>query len=148
VLTPGSLETPETYIGTARAEGWVVPPRNGLSTYPGADSLPVNRFALKGTWRIGTQPAVAVSDASITAHVVGRYVYLVLGSAGGRPRTVSVTLDGHPMPARLAGADVHDGRLVVRGQRLYRIAAFGTARDHVLGLSFAPGVVAYSFTFG
>jgi hypothetical protein len=147
-LAPGSLQSPETYLGTARAAGWIVQPQNGLHTYPGADTLPVNNFAYKGTWQIGAQPALAVRDAEIDAHVVGRHVYLVLGSAGGRPRAVTVRLDGRPIPARLAGADVHGGRIVVRRQRLYSVASFPTARDHVLSLRFAPGISGYSFTFG
>jgi cytochrome c biogenesis protein CcdA/thiol-disulfide isomerase/thioredoxin len=147
-LAPGSLQSPETYLGTARAEGWIVPPKNGLRTYPGADTLPVDNFAYKGTWQIGAQPALAVRDAEIDAHVVGRHVYIVLGSAGGRPRAVRVLLDGRPIPAREAGGDVHGGRIVVRRQRLYAIASFPSARDHVLSLRFAPGITGYSFTFG
>jgi cytochrome c biogenesis protein CcdA/thiol-disulfide isomerase/thioredoxin len=148
VVSPGSLETPETYLGTARAAGWIVAPRNGVATYPGASRVLLNQFAYGGTWRIGAQPALAVRDASIQAHVVGRAVYIVLGAAGGRPRPVTVLLDGKPIPARLAGADVRGGRIVVRRQRLYSVASFGRASDHVLTLRFAPGVTGYSFTFG
>jgi cytochrome c biogenesis protein CcdA/thiol-disulfide isomerase/thioredoxin len=150
VTTPGPIETPETYLGAARAEGWLLPPHRGLLTFPAtAGDPPLNRFAYEGTWRIGAQPATAVRDAAIKAHVVGRAVYLVLGSAGGRPRPVTVLLDGKPIPAGMAGADVRGGRILVRGQRLYSVAAFGTRpRDHVLTLKFAPGVTGYSFTFG
>jgi cytochrome c biogenesis protein CcdA/thiol-disulfide isomerase/thioredoxin len=147
-VTPGQLESPETYLGTDRASGWVDPPQPGLHTYPEAAGVPVNGFAYRGTWRIGAQPALAVRDAQIDANVVGRAVYIVLGSAGGRPRPVSVLLDGRPIPAREAGADVHGGRLVVRRQRLYQVAAFSAARPHRLTLRFAPGVTGYSFTFG
>lgn len=148
VVTAGQLESPETYLGTDRASGWLIPPVPGLHTYPGSTDVGVNQFAYGGTWRIGGQPALAVSDAEIDAHVVGRAVYIVLGSAGGRPRTVSVLLNGRPIPARQAGADVHGGRIVVRRQRLYQVAAFGSAGDHMLTLRFAPGVTGYSFTFG
>jgi thiol-disulfide isomerase/thioredoxin len=148
VVAPGAIETPETYLGAARAKGWLVPPRPGEHTFRGAASVPLNRFAYKGTWRIGPQPALAVRDAAIEAHVVGRRVYLVLGSAGGVPRAVTVQLDGRPIPARFAGADVHGGRIVVRRQRLYSVAAFPAAADHTLTLGFAPGVTGYSFTFG
>ncbi|HEY7077877.1 MAG TPA: cytochrome c biogenesis protein DipZ [Solirubrobacteraceae bacterium] len=150
VTTPSTVETPETYLGAARAEGWVLPPHQGLLTFPAtAGDPPLNHFAYAGTWRIGAQPALAVRDAVIKAHVVGRAVYVVLGSAGGRPRTVTVLLDGKPIPMAMAGADVRDGRIVVRRQRLYSVAAFGARpREHVLTLQFAPGVTGYSFTFG
>jgi thioredoxin family protein len=148
-VQPGQVQSPETYLGTARAEGWVTPPRNGVATYTGAPArLAIDKFAYRGTWRIGAQPALAVREASIQAHVVGRAVYLVLGSAGGVPRPVTVLLDGRPIPTRLAGADVHGGRIVVRRQRLYSVASFGGAGDHLLTLRFAPGVTGYSFTFG
>ena len=52
-IDPG-LMTPETYLGSLRAEGWVEPPRNGTSTFdaPAADSLELNEFAFDGTWEI------------------------------------------------------------------------------------------------
>ncbi len=33
VIVPSELATPETYLGTERAEGWVHPPQNGLHDY-------------------------------------------------------------------------------------------------------------------
>jgi hypothetical protein len=46
-----------------------------------------------------------------------------------------------------------DGKRVktvtVTGDRLYTLAALpGPAADHILDLSFSPGVEAYAFTFG
>ena len=38
---------------------------------------------------------------------------------GNVPRTAKILLDGKPIPANLAGADVHNGLVTVRGQRLY-----------------------------
>ena len=47
---PGEA-TPETYLGVARAEGWVPPPRAGVHDYPARGSLPPDRFALGGRWK-------------------------------------------------------------------------------------------------
>ena len=48
----------------------------------------------------------------------------MLTSAGNLPRTVKVLLDGKPITARDAGADVRPGGLVtVRGQRLYSLVS-------------------------
>ena len=149
--SPSAVETPETYLGVARAERFLADvPRPGLHTYPGADprSIPLDRFALRGTWRIGPQEALAVRAAAIDARVVGRAVYLVLSSRGGRPRSVRVELDGRPVRAAQAGADVHGGRLVVRRQRLYRLVALPRVEEHRLRVRLSPGVAGYAFTFG
>jgi hypothetical protein len=80
--------------------------------------------------------------------VQAKNVYLVLSSAGGRPRPVQVLLDGRPVSARQAGADVRDGRVTVRGQRLYTLVSLPRNERHRLTLRFAPGVSGFAFTFG
>jgi hypothetical protein len=61
---------------------------------------------------------------------------------------VRVSLDGHPIAAAQAGADVHGGVVTVRGQRLYTLVSLPREGRHRLGLRFAPGVSGYAFTFG
>ena len=56
---PGDA-TPETYLGTARAQGWVPNPFSGVRDYPGVKSLPVDRFAYGGVWRVSDESAEAV----------------------------------------------------------------------------------------
>jgi Thioredoxin like C-terminal domain len=71
----------------------------------------------------------------------------VLGSPG-RARTLGVRLDGRPIRARLAGADVHGGRARIGPQRLYRLVDLPSAGRHLLELAFGPGIEGYAFTFG
>jgi hypothetical protein len=59
-----------------------------------------------------------------------------------------VLLDGRPVPARLAGADVHGGRARIGAERLYRLVDLSRAERHRLTLEFAPGIEGYAFTFG
>jgi hypothetical protein len=59
-----------------------------------------------------------------------------------------VLLDGRPISAADAGADVHDGMVTVRGQRLYGLISLPSAQQHTLTLKIPPGVSAYDFTFG
>ena len=73
-----------------------------------------------------------------------RRVYLVLSSRGNRPRSVRVRVDGRPA----AAADVRDGRLTVRGQRLYELVDLPRAGRHRLDVSVAQGVSGYAFTLG
>ncbi len=150
VVLPSQQATPETYLGTERAEGWLDPPRNGTRDYgaPPSGSLPLNEFAYSGTWKIAGQPASAVADAGIDVEFQAKDVYLVLSSEGGTPRKVQVLLDGHPISAREAGADIHGGTVTVRGQRLYTLVSLPRDERHRLSLRFAPGVTGYAFTFG
>jgi cytochrome c biogenesis protein CcdA/thiol-disulfide isomerase/thioredoxin len=151
IETAGAKATPETYLGSARAQGFSpAGPTNGTRDYAAArgDALAQSVFSLGGRWTIGDESARAVRHATITAHVVGTAVYLVLSSAGDRPRRVQVRLDGRPIPAAVAGEDVRDGVVTVRRQRLYSLVRLRSIQDHVLTLRLAPGVSGYAFTFG
>jgi thiol-disulfide isomerase/thioredoxin len=150
VVVPSQQATPETYLGTERAQGWANPPAPGLHDYgqAAAANLPVNEFLLSGSWNISGQPALAVANAGIDVEFQAKNVYLVLSSPGGRPLPVRVQLDGRTIPAADAGADVHGGVVTVRGQRLYTLVSLPTAGQHRLALRFAPGVTGYAFTFG
>jgi hypothetical protein len=150
VIVPSEEATPETYLGTARAEGWMQAPVEGIHDYGIAPDrqLPPNEFAFSGRWKIGAQPAEALANAGIDVHFLAKHVYLVLSSAGERPLPVRVLLDGRPIPAASAGADVHDGVARVHGQRLYSLVSLPRPEAHMLSLRFAPGVTGYAFTFG
>jgi hypothetical protein len=150
VIVPSSQATPETYLGTARAEGWLHGPEEGLHDYGGAPNteLTLNQFAYSGTWKIAQQPAEAIANAGIDVEFEAKNVYLVLSSKGERPLPVQVLVDGHPISAADAGADVHGGVVTVRHQRLYSLVSLRGDQRHHLGLRFAPGVSGYAFTFG
>jgi cytochrome c biogenesis protein CcdA/thiol-disulfide isomerase/thioredoxin len=150
VIVPSQQATPETYLGSERAQGWIDAPKSGTHDYGVAPTgtLALNDFAFSGTWKIAGQPATAVEKAGIDVEFQAKNVYLVLSSAGAAPRSVQVLLDGRPIPANAAGADVHAGAVTVRGQRLYTLVSLPHDERHRLGLRFAPGVTGYAFTFG
>jgi len=151
IETVGHRATPETYLGSARAQGFSpIGPTDGTYDYPpaAAADLPQSVFSLGGRWRVDDESARAVHGASITARVVGTAVYLVLSSAGDRPRRVRVLLDGRPISPAIAGADVRDGAVTVRRQRLYSLVKLDALEERVLTLRFDPGVSAFAFTFG
>jgi cytochrome c biogenesis protein CcdA/thiol-disulfide isomerase/thioredoxin len=130
---PGD-STPETYLGTARAERWNPPPLPGMHDYPGATSeLPLDHFALGGRWKVTGEAAEAVAHATLQARVRGKSVYLVLGSRG----RVRVEVDGR-----------FERTVTVHGQRLYTLMRRPRAGEHDLTLRFDPGVSGYAFTFG
>jgi len=150
VVTPSEVATPETYLGTARAQGWRIGPQSGEHDY-GASApaeLGLNEFAYTGTWSIAAQPATAVAGAGVDVELEAKNVYLVLSSQGETPRRVQVLLDGRRISSRVAGADVHNGAVTVTGQRLYSLVSLPGDQQHRLTLRFAPGVSGYAFTFG
>ncbi|MFN8112961.1 MAG: redoxin domain-containing protein [Solirubrobacterales bacterium] len=149
VQTPDpGLRTPETYLGSARADGWTRPVSSGRQDFgtPGAPPPP-NEFAYSGAWKISGESATAGADAGIDATFTARRVFLVLGSPD-EDRNVEVLLDGKPIAAADAGDDVRDGVLTVGGQRLYSLVDLPRAGRHTLSLRFEPGVSGYAFTFG
>ena len=131
--------TPETYLGAARAQGFVngtiEPGRRNFGSSP--SELPASTFAYSGRWKISDESATAISaDSRIDADFHARRVYLVLGSPG-RKRSVSVELDGRPLKT-----------VNVREQKLYNLVDLDAVEDHRLTLRFAPGVSGFAFTFG
>jgi cytochrome c biogenesis protein CcdA/thiol-disulfide isomerase/thioredoxin len=144
------LRTPETYLGLARAQGWINGPQSGEKDYGSPDpaSLDLNQFAYGGAWDIADESATAVRDASLALSFQARRVFLVLGSPGGVPRDVQVLLDGKPIADADAGDDVHGAMATITGQRLYRLVDLPEAGRHTLELRFADGIEGYAFTFG
>jgi cytochrome c biogenesis protein CcdA/thiol-disulfide isomerase/thioredoxin len=141
--------TPETYLGAARARGWAsgtIHPGNQDFGAPPAE-LPTNRFAYSGHWGITDEDATSAAGARIDLEFNSRRVFLVLGSPD-RPRHVEVLLDGKPIPAKLAGADVSHGEATIEAQRLYRLVDLPAVAQHRLSLIFEPGISGYAFTFG
>jgi cytochrome c biogenesis protein CcdA/thiol-disulfide isomerase/thioredoxin len=147
ISASAGVTTPETYLGAARAERFTNPilsPGTHRFGRPGAP--PLNEFAFRGRWKIALESATA-EGGSLALHFGARRVYLVLGSPAGS-RRVKVLLDGRPIPAGLAGADVHNGAVEVTGQRLYGLVDLPRVEDHVLTLLPERGVMGYAFTFG
>jgi thiol-disulfide isomerase/thioredoxin len=134
-----AVATPETYVGAARAQRFLPKrPMTGLRTYPGVTGmLPLSHFALRGTWRTTDEASTAVRDASLDASFQAAKVYLVLSSAGDRPRPVDVSVDGG-----------RSRQVTVREQRLYTLVSLKRAAKHDLRVKLAPGLSAYAFTFG
>ena len=124
---------PRATWGHAGADRFASGPlRPGAGTYRLPDAvLAPDSLALGGRWRIGADSATSVGSARLQLDFGARRVFLVLGSAGGRPRAVKVLMDGKPLPDRYAGEDVRSGRVLVRRQRLYRLIDLPRAERQV-----------------
>jgi cytochrome c biogenesis protein CcdA/thiol-disulfide isomerase/thioredoxin len=145
---PTRLATPETYLGLARAQRFDPPPLQGTHTYAQPSKLATSHFALAGTWDVSTVAATARAGAEIHAAILGKDAYLVLSPPKGGSGDVRVLLDGRPIAADRAGADVRRGVVRVDRQRLYHLVSAPASEHQALTLRVAPGVQAYAFTFG
>jgi hypothetical protein len=154
-----SLQTPETYLGYARAENFsndegAVHDKDAEYAFP--STLLLNDWALGGYWHIGREkitaaPAPAQTQPaphSLRLNFIARKVFLVLGTEDGKPISVTVSLNGKPAGAA-AGADVKNGSVTVDSERLYELIDQGSVKNGVLELQTdRPGLQAYAFTFG
>jgi cytochrome c biogenesis protein CcdA/thiol-disulfide isomerase/thioredoxin len=145
---PAQQTSPETYLGLEREDGFQPPGKAGTSSYVTTKDLPLNSFSFGGTWKLAQENATAGIGATLTAHVQGKDVYLVLSPPAGGAGSVRVLLDGKPIPAADAGGDVHNGVVKVTTQRLYHLVSRPTPEQHLLQLQFSPGVAGFAFTFG
>jgi len=139
VVHPVGQATPETYVGTLRAQGYPRrgAPRNGTRVYPAAPRhLATNAFWLSGKWSSRAGGRVGGRRRGHRRRG-GRAARVLVASSLGRGRTIRVTLDGRPQRA-----------VRVVGQRLYEVADPPDLRPHHLALRLDPGLSAYSFTFG
>jgi thiol-disulfide isomerase/thioredoxin len=147
------IQSPETYIGYARADRFASPGgllKDQAKDYSSAP-LSLNGWALEGRWQDGPQSARSLAPgAKIQFRFHARDLHLVLGSTTGKPIRFRVTLDGKA-PADDHGVDVDaQGAGTVREQRLYQlIRQKGAVGEHEFTIEFLDaGVEAYSFTFG
>jgi cytochrome c biogenesis protein CcdA/thiol-disulfide isomerase/thioredoxin len=142
------VTTPETYLGTARAERFANPRLSpGLHDFADPGEPGPDEFAYRGRWWVGFDSARA-GGGSLALRFGARRVYLVLGTEDGGARRMRVLLDGQPIPAALAGSDVRDGVATIGAHRLYDLVDLPGVGRHLLTLEPEAGIEAYAFTFG
>jgi hypothetical protein len=147
-------QSPETYIGYARAENFVSPGgavKDDSHVYA-TEAPKLDQWSLAGDWTISPESATLNKEGGRIAYRFrARDLHLVLGPAAeGKRIRYRVTIDGMA-PGADRGDDVDaDGRGVVDEHRLYQlIRESGGISDHTFEIEFLdPGVQAYAFTFG
>jgi cytochrome c biogenesis protein CcdA/thiol-disulfide isomerase/thioredoxin len=146
---PSAAEvTPESYLGAEKAERFENGPlRPGLRDFGSGAAPAREHLRYEGSWRLRAESAEAVAAGRLQLSFFARRVFLVAGSAHGTG-SARVLLDGHPIPAAEAGADVRAGTASIGFQRLYRLVELPRVERHVLSVQASPGVSVYSFTFG
>ncbi|MDD2701188.1 MAG: cytochrome c biogenesis protein DipZ [Sideroxydans sp.] len=147
-----ATQTPETYLGYARGQNFESPEdvvADASRRYSFPTRLQDDHWALAGDWQIGSERSVSASaGAQLNLNFNARKVFLVLGSASGKPIEVKVSLNGKA-PAGAAGKDAAQGSLRVQRNTLYELIDQGEMRRGVLEIeALQPGLEIYAFTFG
>ncbi len=145
-------QTPETYLGYGRADSFggretVVPDARGSYRFP--PYLHEHEWALNGEWTVAREKIVAGGKgAALRLAFKARKVFLVLGSASGKPVRAIVTLNGESVDGN-AGKDAPGGVVNVERNTLYELLDQKTPKSGLLEIETdAPGLEAYAFTFG
>src|SRR5205823_4405634 len=96
VVTPSDdVATPETYLGSERAQGYrQVLSRETEDSYRLPSSLGDDQVALGGSWTVRKQEIVAGPGAVLELRFRARRAYLVAAPPAGRSATIGVALDG------------------------------------------------------
>ena len=146
---PSAQTSPETYLGTARAEGWAPasPSRAATTTRAPRASLRSTSSPTAASGRSARRrPPPAPARRSTRG--AGKHVYLVLGSAGRKPRQVQVLLDGRPVTPGRPARDVHGGRATVTDQRLYALVSLPRDGRAPPDTALRARDLGFAFTFG
>jgi len=149
------IQSPETYIGYARAQHFSSP--SGLvkdhpENYLAPVDLTLNQWTLTGTWSVSAEHATLTkAGGSVVFHFYARDLHLVLGPpANGHAVRFRVLLDG-AAPGSDHGFDTDaQGYGTVHEQRLYQlIRQSKDVGEHTFTIQFLDeGVQAFAFTFG
>jgi thiol-disulfide isomerase/thioredoxin len=150
-----TLQTPETYIGYGQSSGFVqdeVARFDEPRAYTAPSRLPLNAWALSGTWTVARHAGIATEPGGRIAFAFhARDVNLVMGPAtNGASIPFRVYLDGE-LAQDAHGTDVSaDGSGTVKEQRTYQLVRqSGRIDNRRFEIEFlAAGVEAYCFTFG
>jgi cytochrome c biogenesis protein CcdA/thiol-disulfide isomerase/thioredoxin len=145
-------QTPETYLGYDRAENFAGKDQarpDAESVYRFPAFLAENQWALSGKWTVKNEKIVAgEKGAALRLNFKARQVFLVLGTASGRPVHVTVRLNGEAVGIN-AGKDAPGGVATINLNTLYELIDQKTPKNSLLEIqSDAPGLEAYAFTFG
>jgi thiol-disulfide isomerase/thioredoxin len=148
------IQSPETYFGAERnallINGTSLTNGDQTLTAPAASTVQPNQLYLGGAWDFEDQYATNLAaGATIMYEYDAGNVYMVAAGASAGT-TVEVMQDGQPISAADAGSDVHDGKIIISGNKLYNIVKNADGGgEHTLQLIVeTPGLEAFTFTFG
>jgi hypothetical protein len=118
-------------------------------TYSLPKFLPADNWALGGKWKVDKDRIVSLDKGSrIQLNFTAGKVYLVLGTADGKPVHARLMLNGSPVGLN-AGKDAPGGTVKVERNTLYQLIDQKAQKNALLEIiADRAGLEAYAFTFG
>lgn len=124
-------QTPETYLGIARAQ------RNtntdlikGQSDYTASDDQYLNSWSLGGTWMVEDEYAECVRNCLLKLHYQAKDVYAVFSAASAGSITIG------------------DRKININNDDLYTLIENEKFQNTTTTIYFTPGLAIHAFTFG
>lgn len=149
--SPTQGQSPETYLGTARAAGYIGTPdlTDGETTYQRSTSTEPSTWSLGGPWRVNEEQIVSTGTSTLTYTFTGTEMFLVMGSEDGTAKNVTVSIEANGKKIDAYGSDAPGGIVSVGESRLYRLVKLPSGvHTATVTLTFPAGVHANAFTFG
>ena len=111
-----SDQSPETYVGYERGERYAGTPEwieDKAAAYTLPKFLPLNNWALSGNWTVGAEKITASDKGgSLQMNFKAKKLFLVLGTATGKPIHATIHLNGEAVGTNNSGQDVKDGLII------------------------------------
>ena len=134
-----AIRSPEMYFGATKNNGAIVASQDsqtGERFYAAPEDLPLNRFALSGSWKLSGDNATSSADGG---EILLRFRAPKVNMVGGSslPQTLLITVDGEPQSP-----------VTVERSQLYSLYS-GSSGEHLLRVTVPKaGLRAFTFTFG
>lgn len=133
------IGSPEMYFGLARVRNMANAdkPRRRAQRYHAPETLPLNTYALDGSWRMTAEYAeLAGDDGAIRLHFKAGKLHMV--AASDQPVTLQISVDGNKQPP-----------VTVQASRLYTLFDSDDYSNHTVTIHIPhAGLRAFTFTFG
>ncbi len=147
-----SEQTPETYLGYARARNFssnesVKQDKEAPYSFP--SQLTIHHWALQGNWRIMSDRIIAEQkDAAIEINFHARKIFMVMGNTTDKAIRVKLLLNGKDITSQ-KNKDFEDSSILVNKHSIYEIVSLDTSSNAILrAIAMEPGLEVYTFTFG
>jgi hypothetical protein len=149
IAAPMYSQTPEIYLGYARANTFSSPERmvhNKISTYTLPEQLTLHHWALQGPWQIETDKIISEeSNNRIILHFSAAKVFGVFGTTNNQSVNVQVIIKNENGKAIQGKED----KVQIKEHRLYELINLPEPTTGFLELiTDNPGLEIYTFTFG
>ena len=145
------FETPETYLGYARADTDLSPVliHDQVAQYQFPTKLKSNAWSLHGAWQVNSDKLISKeANAALSINFNACKVFMVMGTNTEKPIHLKLLLNGKPLKTD-NGKDIVNSHMVVNKHALYELMDLKQFGSGILQIiTNEPGLEIYTVTFG